>query len=135
MRLPIPVLMLALIGALTLFSVLAQPRAVRSGAEHVPGAASAVHRGQGMQATEQQPAALTYFHVMDWLAQFMPGSSGKRAAASAAVPSAKAMDSAGRAPSAPVRLCSLHLRGNPSREGRISPASTRPMFVSVSAEN
>lgn len=125
-RLPIPVLMLALAGALTLFSVVA---------EHLPSTAAAAQGGQRTQAAEVQPAALTYFRVMDWLAQFMPGGPGKTAAAPKAAPSARLIDRSGKTPSTPVRLCSLHVRANSSGDGRVSTASTDSMFVSVSAEN
>jgi hypothetical protein len=119
-------LMLALAGALTLFSVLA---------EHLASTAAATQGGQRTQGAEMQPAALTYFRVMDWLAQFMPGGPVKTAAVPAAAPSARLMDRSGSTPSTPVRLCSLRVRANSSGEGRVSTASTSSMFVSASVEN
>jgi hypothetical protein len=118
--------MLALTGALALFSVLA---------DYAPGAAAAAQGGQRAQAAEVQPAALTYLRVMDWLAQFMSSGPGKTAAVPAAAPSARLRDRSGKTPSTPVRLCSLHVRANSSRDGRVTTASTRSLFVSASVED
>jgi hypothetical protein len=134
-RLPIPVWMIALSGALTVFSVLAGPRTVRFGAGRAPRTASAVEARLHIQAAEEQPAALTYFRIMDWLVRFLSSEPDKAAGAPASAPAAPIANAPGRSRSTPVRLCSLRVRANSSRGVAVSAASVRPILVSVSTED
>lgn len=128
-KLPIPVVILALTGALTLFSALAgrAPAGWRAPVRRLTD--------QRIQAAERQPAALTYFQIMDWLVRFLPSDPGKAGAASAGAPSAASMNTPGRGRGTPAQLCALHDQANSSMNGRGSTPSARPFLGSASAEN
>ena len=125
-RLPFPVVILALTGALALFSALAG---------RTPRAAATEPASQRVQAVEQQPAALTYFRIMNWLLRLLPNDRNKVDAAPGAAPCTRSMNGKGRGFTPEVQLCALHIRANSSTRGRASRPAARSLLSLVSSQN
>jgi len=126
LRLPIPVVIMALTGALALLSALAG---------RAPQAASAPAAAQRVQASEQQPAALAYFRVMNWLLRLLPGSPANTPAAPPAAAPAKCMKASRTTRATREQLCALRVRANPSVESQLSISSTQVVLDPVGGEN